>query len=158
MVSRPRRAAVGWYCPFRPSFYIQPQEAQLIHLPRQLYDRRFLTSSSSSSNYRSVSAVAASRLVRSRGRNLCLGRSSILTPTSILAPLPSFSAPYILRNRLFSTTPSVMTATKIDGTAIAKKIRESLHAEIEQTQKTNPRYKPSLKIIQGRICLSLQSV
>lgn len=41
-----------------------------------------------------------------------------------------------------------MTATKIDGTAIAKAIRERLHAEIEATQKTNPRYKPSLKIIQ----------
>lgn len=43
-----------------------------------------------------------------------------------------------------------MTATKIDGTAIAKSIRERLHKEIEDTQKTNPRYKPSLKIIQGK--------
>jgi methylenetetrahydrofolate dehydrogenase (NADP+)/methenyltetrahydrofolate cyclohydrolase/formyltetrahydrofolate synthetase len=43
-----------------------------------------------------------------------------------------------------------MTATKIDGTAIAKKIRERLHSEIEKTQKINPRFKPSLKIIQGR--------
>ncbi|KAM3072461.1 tetrahydrofolate synthase [Clarireedia jacksonii] len=42
-----------------------------------------------------------------------------------------------------------MAATKIDGTAIAKKIREKLHAEIEATQKSNPRYKPSLKIIQA---------
>jgi methylenetetrahydrofolate dehydrogenase (NADP+)/methenyltetrahydrofolate cyclohydrolase/formyltetrahydrofolate synthetase len=41
-----------------------------------------------------------------------------------------------------------MTATKIDGTAIAKTIRERLHAEILNTQKINPRYKPSLKIIQ----------
>lgn len=41
-----------------------------------------------------------------------------------------------------------MTATKIDGTAIAKKIRDKLHAEIQSTQKINPRYKPSLKIIQ----------
>jgi methylenetetrahydrofolate dehydrogenase (NADP+)/methenyltetrahydrofolate cyclohydrolase/formyltetrahydrofolate synthetase len=41
-----------------------------------------------------------------------------------------------------------MTATKIDGTAIAKKIRERLHAQIQETQKTNPRFKPSLKIIQ----------
>ena len=39
-------------------------------------------------------------------------------------------------------------ATKIDGTAIAKKIREGLHAEILEKQKVNPRYKPSLKIIQ----------
>lgn len=42
-----------------------------------------------------------------------------------------------------------MTATKIDGTAIAKNIRERIHKEIEDTQKTNPRFKPSLKIIQG---------
>jgi methylenetetrahydrofolate dehydrogenase (NADP+)/methenyltetrahydrofolate cyclohydrolase/formyltetrahydrofolate synthetase len=42
-----------------------------------------------------------------------------------------------------------MTATKIDGTAIAKKIREKLHAEIQSAQTVNPRYKPSLKIIQG---------
>ncbi|ESZ97119.1 putative C1 tetrahydrofolate synthase [Sclerotinia borealis F-4128] len=41
-----------------------------------------------------------------------------------------------------------MTATKIDGTAIAKKIREKIHAEIDNAQKTNPRFKPSLKIIQ----------
>ena len=41
-----------------------------------------------------------------------------------------------------------MTATKIDGTAIAKGIRERLHKEILETQKNNPRYKPSLKIIQ----------
>jgi methylenetetrahydrofolate dehydrogenase (NADP+)/methenyltetrahydrofolate cyclohydrolase/formyltetrahydrofolate synthetase len=44
-----------------------------------------------------------------------------------------------------------MTAKKIDGTAIAKSIRERLHAEIENTQKTNSRFKPSLKIIQGKI-------
>ncbi|KAF8851919.1 FTHFS-domain-containing protein [Acephala macrosclerotiorum] len=41
-----------------------------------------------------------------------------------------------------------MTATKIDGTAIAKKIREKIHEDIERAQKINPRYKPSLKIIQ----------
>ena len=41
-----------------------------------------------------------------------------------------------------------MAATKIDGTAIAKSIRERINAEIRKTQETNPRYKPSLKIIQ----------
>jgi methylenetetrahydrofolate dehydrogenase (NADP+)/methenyltetrahydrofolate cyclohydrolase/formyltetrahydrofolate synthetase len=51
-----------------------------------------------------------------------------------------------------------MTATKIDGTAIAKKIRERLHAEIESTQKINPRYKPSLKIIQGTISMPIQEI
>ncbi|KAI0999572.1 C-1-tetrahydrofolate synthase, cytoplasmic [Podosphaera aphanis] len=41
-----------------------------------------------------------------------------------------------------------MTATLIDGNAIAKKIRERINAEIESTRKSNPRYRPSLKIIQ----------
>ncbi|KAF2119229.1 formate--tetrahydrofolate ligase-domain-containing protein [Lophiotrema nucula] len=41
-----------------------------------------------------------------------------------------------------------MTATKIDGTAIARSIRERLGKQIKKTQATNPRYKPSLKIIQ----------
>ncbi len=42
-----------------------------------------------------------------------------------------------------------MVATKLDGTALAKKIRESLRADIAEKQKTNPRFQPCLKIIQG---------
>lgn len=41
-----------------------------------------------------------------------------------------------------------MAAEKIDGTAIAKSIREKINAEIKTTQGTNPRYKPSLTIVQ----------
>jgi methylenetetrahydrofolate dehydrogenase (NADP+) / methenyltetrahydrofolate cyclohydrolase / formyltetrahydrofolate synthetase len=41
-----------------------------------------------------------------------------------------------------------MAGQKIDGTAIAKSIREKLHSEIQEAQKVNPRYKPSLKILQ----------
>jgi 5,10-methylene-tetrahydrofolate dehydrogenase/methenyl tetrahydrofolate cyclohydrolase len=41
-------------------------------------------------------------------------------------------------------------ASRIDGTAIAKSIRAGLKAEIEQTQQTNPRYKPNLVIFQGK--------
>ncbi|KAK0615023.1 formate--tetrahydrofolate ligase-domain-containing protein [Bombardia bombarda] len=41
-----------------------------------------------------------------------------------------------------------MAATRIDGTAIAKKIREGLRAAIAEKKQTNPRYQPSLKIIQ----------
>ena len=51
--------------------------------------------------------------------------------------------------RFFSTSPSAMTAAKLDGTAIAKSIRERLAAEIVEKQKLNPHYQPSLKIIQG---------
>jgi hypothetical protein len=52
------------------------------------------------------------------------------------------------QKKSFSSTSAAMTATKIDGTATAKEIRESIRADIENTQKANPRYKPSLKIIQ----------
>ncbi|KAK5168220.1 tetrahydrofolate synthase [Saxophila tyrrhenica] len=41
-----------------------------------------------------------------------------------------------------------MTATKIDGTATAKSIRERLAKDIAEKQAKNPRYKPSLVIIQ----------
>lgn len=41
-----------------------------------------------------------------------------------------------------------MAGQKIDGIAIARSIRERLHAQIQETQKSNPRYKPSLKIVQ----------
>lgn len=41
-----------------------------------------------------------------------------------------------------------MTADKIDGTAIAKAIREGINREIAQMQQSNPRYRPSLTIVQ----------
>ncbi|KAI0974025.1 formate--tetrahydrofolate ligase-domain-containing protein [Xylaria arbuscula] len=41
-----------------------------------------------------------------------------------------------------------MPAIKLDGTAIAKSIRERLAAEVVEKQKLNPQYQPSLKIIQ----------
>ncbi|MDI1485243.1 MAG: tetrahydrofolate synthase [Ramalina farinacea] len=41
-----------------------------------------------------------------------------------------------------------MAAEKIDGTAIAKSIREKINADIKKTQEINPRFKPSLTIIQ----------
>lgn len=41
-----------------------------------------------------------------------------------------------------------MAGTKIDGTAIARNIREKLNAEIRERQQSNPRFKPSLVIFQ----------
>jgi methylenetetrahydrofolate dehydrogenase (NADP+)/methenyltetrahydrofolate cyclohydrolase/formyltetrahydrofolate synthetase len=41
-------------------------------------------------------------------------------------------------------------ATRIDGTAIAKAIREKINADIHHKQETDPKYKPSLVIVQGR--------
>lgn len=50
--------------------------------------------------------------------------------------------------RHLSNKPYSMATQRIDGTAIAKKIRERINADIKKTQETNPRYKPSLTIIQ----------
>ena len=41
-----------------------------------------------------------------------------------------------------------MVAVNIDGTAIAKEIRARIGTEIKDTQASNPRYKPSLTIVQ----------
>jgi hypothetical protein len=41
-------------------------------------------------------------------------------------------------------------AQRIDGTAIAKAIREKINADIHRKQETDPKYKPSLVIVQGR--------
>lgn len=65
------------------------------------------------------------------------------------SPFPQPSAP-----RLFSTSPFTMTAIKLDGTAIAKSIRERLAAEVVEKQKLNPQYQPSLKIIQGSLTVT----
>nr|XP_036584977.1 C-1-tetrahydrofolate synthase (formate-tetrahydrofolate ligase) [Colletotrichum truncatum]KAF6794745.1 C-1-tetrahydrofolate synthase (formate-tetrahydrofolate ligase) [Colletotrichum truncatum] len=54
----------------------------------------------------------------------------------------------IFPNRSFATTTPAMVATKIDGTAIAKKIRETIANDILEKQKANPRFQPTLKIIQ----------
>jgi hypothetical protein len=71
--------------------------------------------------------VAGRDTPKSRGRNLHPSRSS---PTSATT-FSSFTSHDIAQRRNFA-------------------IRERLHAEIENTQKINPRFKPSLKIIQGR--------
>jgi hypothetical protein len=57
-------------------------------------------------------------------------------------------SPAISQSRTFSG--SAMAAAKIDGTAIAKNIRQGLKDEIDQIQATNPRFKPNLVIFQGK--------
>ena len=56
--------------------------------------------------------------------------------------------PHALGAKQFSSSASTMAAEKIDGKAIANKIQERINAEIKKTQEINPRYKPSLTIIQ----------
>lgn len=48
-----------------------------------------------------------------------------------------------------------MVAEKIDGTAVAKKIRERIGQEIKKKQETSSRFKPSLTIVQGELQTSL---
>lgn len=50
--------------------------------------------------------------------------------------------------RLLSSNSEKMAAERIDGTAIAKKIREQINSDIQRIQQSNPRYKPSLTIVQ----------
>jgi hypothetical protein len=50
--------------------------------------------------------------------------------------------------RTFSST--IMVAEKIDGTAIARCIRERINKDIAERQSINSRFKPSLTIVQGR--------
>lgn len=68
-----------------------------------------------------------------------------------LSPLPTTSSSLASsrNNRLFSTTTAAMVARQLDGTAIAKAIRERIGAEIAERQKANPRYQPCLKIVQS---------
>ncbi|KAK4194581.1 putative C-1-tetrahydrofolate synthase [Triangularia verruculosa] len=53
-----------------------------------------------------------------------------------------------LAHRAFSSSSAVMVAQRIDGTAVAKRVREQLKAEIAEKKGINPRFQPCLKIIQ----------
>ncbi|KID66375.1 C-1-tetrahydrofolate synthase, partial [Metarhizium hybridum] len=64
-----------------------------------------------------------------------------------LGSSPLVVHPPLHRRQRFASS-AAMTARVLDGTAIAKSIRERIGAEIVEKQKLNPRYKPSLKIIQ----------
>ncbi|GAB7355634.1 hypothetical protein MBLNU459_g6355t1 [Dothideomycetes sp. NU459] len=76
-------------------------------------------------------------------RRLAPAFLSASASASASAHTPSTSTP-----RGFSTALRAMTAEKIDGNAIAKSIRERIAGEIKQTQQRNPRYRPSLTIVQ----------
>lgn len=90
--------------------------------------------------------------------------STCARPTSFFSspPHPSdtvttpLGPPAGLGKAYFSSSRAIMGAVKIDGTAIAKRIRENLHAEIQEKKKINPRYAPSLNIIQGMFLFTLQ--
>lgn len=90
----------------------------------------------------------------SRTYSSARGARGIVLSRPLSAPAPSsvslsFLNPLVaVPYRTFSS--SVNMASKIDGTAIAKSIRQGLKTEIEQIQVTNPRFKPNLVIFQGK--------
>ncbi|THW64769.1 FTHFS-domain-containing protein [Aureobasidium pullulans] len=81
------------------------------------------------------------------GRRIAL-RGQNLRFLSVTRPSSSAFFSSNIQRAAFSTTLRQMTAQKIDGTAIAKSIRERINQEITEKQAANPRYKPSLKIVQ----------
>lgn len=116
-------------------------------LPRS---RRYSRLTAPSFCGRASVALAIRRLLNRRGAS-SFPLSSLFTFSTYTRPLLSAQPAYAHKDQqIFSSSSlATMAGKKIDGTAIAKSIRERLHAEIKDTQKTNPRFKPSLKIIQG---------
>lgn len=100
---------------------------------RILYPRSFL----------SFSYCSSARGVKGSSVRLSLPLSAP-SPPSIGFLIPPAAASH----RTFCS--SAIMASKIDGTAIAKSIREGLKADIEKTQAANPRFKPNLVIFQGK--------
>lgn len=72
-----------------------------------------------------------------------------LLSRSAASPLPAalLTPPAAPSHRSYSSSAM---ATEIDGTAIARGIREGLKTEIEKTQAVNPRFQPNLVIFQGK--------
>jgi hypothetical protein len=75
--------------------------------------------------------------------------SSSSSPSPSSLPSTGRLPSRLQQQRSFATTAAAMVATKLDGNSIAKAIRERLGAEIAEKQQKNPRYRPSLRIIQG---------
>lgn len=129
----------------------KPCSLRPYHCPRDYHNLlRFLPSSSSfSSSFSSSSSSCSSILNPQRIAAATCGvrarrcRAPLFFRTHPPPPLQDFI------NRASYSTRGAMTATKIDGTAIAKDIRAGLKTEIEQIQQANPRFKPSLVIFQG---------
>jgi len=81
-------------------------------------------------------------------------RSRSIFTTALLHPAPLPKPPISLSgasSRAFSSSAAAMAAEKIDGTAVAKKVREQLKADIAEKKGINPRFQPCLKIIQGTL-------
>lgn len=82
-------------------------------------------------------------------QRLRLGLGLARNHTTALLHSASAQPNSFLAHRAFSSSSAAMVAQKIDGTAVAKRVREQLKAEIAEKKGINPRFEPCLKIIQG---------
>lgn len=95
-----------------------------------------------------ATSFSATSFILSVSRDFPFG-SRTRTRNTIRHPYPSPTGSSDIGKAFFSTSRAVMVAQKIDGTTIAKNIRARLQAEIQERKNANPRYTPSLRIIQG---------
>ena len=71
----------------------------------------------------------------------------VIVPDAYLGVSPT-NLSIVSNRRQISVKSTEMAAKRIDGNAIAKGIREKINLQIQQIQASNPRYKPSLTIVQ----------
>ena len=102
-----------------------------------IYSHRPIVRRSSTSAARAQSLRPSRLLFRLQAR-----------PTLRLEALPLTRSSTGTLKRSFATSAASMAAEKIDGNAVAKNIRERINGEIKEKQAVNPRFKPSLVIIQ----------
>ncbi|KAI4209602.1 MAG: hypothetical protein LQ351_007499 [Letrouitia transgressa] len=80
--------------------------------------------------------------------SLFRSRPFLLNKTATSLAQHNLFMPFSRSGSSFSKTSREMAVERIDGTVIAKGIREKINASIRKAQETNPRYKPSLTIVQ----------
>lgn len=123
--------------PFR-----SPNRHLLLHAPRHpaYFSRRI-----------PLISAATRHFALSAHRGVCLTPVFLLNrSSSSVKQFPVHRGSLVVsRSRSFSISAANMTGSKIDGTAIAKDIREKLKTEIAELQTKNPRFKPNLIIYQG---------
>ncbi|VBB80552.1 Putative C-1-tetrahydrofolate synthase [Podospora comata] len=88
------------------------------------------------------------KVAHAHAQRLRLGLGLARNHTTALLHSASAQPNSFLAHRAFSSSSAAMVAQKIDGTAVAKRVREQLKAEIAEKKGINPRFEPCLKIIQ----------
>ncbi len=133
----------------RTSSFIRLHPAARTQLPRPLLDHFYAPGSWAKS--RSIASLRPRRQSSGEGlysqQHLLFSHRPLHKDGTLRKPVPTSLT--ITSRRYLTDRFANMTATRIDGNAIAKEIRERLSAKIKKSQETNPRYKPSLIIVQG---------